>query len=133
MQFSRMISNGSGSSHVQLNFDDLRWYDGTPFQFQKSFQPTIKENILDITWYHFIYFKGGQLFKFHSYSQAQISDDEIAPTDEQIKELIIISHKHLQQWFEERRGEYVILPPIQDISPDAIEKTVPLLKEVLLS
>jgi hypothetical protein len=42
---------------------------------------------------------------------------------DRITELISGSFKHLQKAFEERRKEFRILPPVEDISPDTIEQT----------
>ncbi|SRR5260221_1143842 len=141
MQFDKVVPSGSGSSHVPINFEDMSWFDGTPFKFKKILHPTVKEAAnyetdkrkrLELVWYYWILFKGSELFQFHSYSQTCISEEETEPTNEQLKELIITSYKHLQRWFEERRTEYLIFQPIEDISPDTIEQTVHQLKEVLL-
>lgn len=132
MQFDKIYCSGSGSGHVPLNFEDMSWYDGTAFNFRTVIFPSIKPGAtneqekrkrLDLTWYHWVIFKGSVLFDFKSYSHTYISEEEILPTIEQLKPLISGSFKHLQTDFDARRGEYRILPAIEDISPDTIEQT----------
>ena len=132
MQFDTLRTSGSGSSHVALNFQDMGWYDHTPFTYRTVMHPYLREpskhwgegrERLDLTWHHWIFFKGAEVFRFHSYSETYISEKEIAPTLEQLAELVGNSFKQLQSNWEERRGEYFILPAVPDISPDTIQQT----------
>lgn len=141
MKFQLKGHTGSGSAHAPINFDSLHWYDHTPLQFRTTLYPVLKKpepfdtekrKRLELTWYHWIFYKGSELFQFHSYSEYFISEPEITPTPEQLKEMVIDSHNYLRQSFEERRKEFFIFEPLEQISEDTIQQTANQLHSFLL-
>ncbi len=133
MKFDIVDTSGSGSSHTPINFENMSWYDSTPFEFRTILTPAFKEpgiydndkrKKLDLNWHHWIFFKGSELFMFHSYSHSYVTDEETLPTIDQLKLLIIKSFSHLQKSFDERRKEFNVLPVIGDLSQDTVEHTV---------
>ena len=71
MIFDKLVSTGSGNSYAPINFEDMKWFDGTPFTFRAILYPLIKNAAnydedkrkrLELTWYYWIFFKGFNLF-----------------------------------------------------------------------
>ncbi len=140
MVFNRKGGTGYGSSYPG-DFDDMSWYDGSPFHFKEIFWPALKQPFnlgetqyhrLEATWYYFLLFKGHQVYEFHSYYEWYIEDFSTAATNEQIKEIVLLSHEYLAKCFETRRKEHKILPAISVLSDSAIEQSTDRLLELLL-
>lgn len=131
---------GSGSSHVPLNFINLGWYDNTPFNFRTNLIPVLKRPDhndilqrvqLELTWKHWIIFKGKELFEFHSYSEYYLSETSIEATIEQLENIIIESYSYLKKSFEERRKEFYIFEEMKDLDESAIFQSVSQLNSFL--
>ena len=140
----KLIPNGAdgyGSTHVQANFDDFSWYDKNYIQFKSFFNPVIRQAAdfeidksprLTTMWYYYIFFKGAEVYQFHSSKDFMITEIDTPSTDEHIREVIEFSHKALIRNFENRRKEIPVFDSILPVSEEVIEETVPLLREVLL-
>lgn len=131
---------GSGSSHVPLNFTNLTWYDNTPFNFRTNLIPVLKKADpldklqrvqLELIWKHWIFFKGSELFEFHSYSEYYLSETDIPAASEQLVDIIKQSHAYLKNAFKERRKEFYIFEPMTDLDEDTIQQTVSQLSSFL--
>ena len=140
MKFTPESSNGYGSA-TSLTNEDVRQLNKSNFQYRTilySFvRPTAEYELnknpkLDTTWYHSIFFNGGEIYVFRSYKDFIITEADIDVTDQDIRNIIKMTHKLLIRNFEERRVEYPIFDAISEISDDTIEQTVPLLRKAFL-
>jgi hypothetical protein len=141
MKFELKGHSGSGSAHVPINFDNLHWYDHTPLQFRTTVNPILtkpdlsdegKRKKFELTWKHWIFYKGSELFEFYSYSTYYIDEISTPPTNEQLRDVIVAGHNHLRTSFEARRREFSIFEPIAEISEDTIQQTADQLHSFLL-
>lgn len=140
MRFLRTSENGYGDSYVRSNLDSYeiwlkptynKWCQGLikdPFPYEID-----KRNRLELKWNFHILFTGVVIYEFHSITEFIVSEIDIAPSEGQLVELIRLSHDLLGTNFGQSRKEFSVLPSISELSPEAIDKTLPMLFEVLHS
>ena len=140
MKFTPESSYGFGSA-TSLTQEDLISLSKSSLQYRTMLHTFIRPRAeheadknpkLDTTWYHFIFFNGGEIYEFRSYMDFIITDVNVEATDEDISGIIKTTHSLLIKNFEERRIEYTIFDPIAEISDDTIQQTVYQLRIVLL-
>ena len=138
MIFTQKGGTGYGSSYSGT-FENLSWYDGSPFEWRRFIYPIVKETIdidniqqrrLEITWYFYVFFKGNEVYQFHSYYEYYISQLDIMPSADQLHDIVLKSHEYLMKSFEGRRKEHNLLPPITPLSSEAIEQSLAHLRPV---
>lgn len=139
MKFTKVGSNGNGSSRTPLDTNELLMIDRSLLEKIIINRPTIKNawefekdkrDKLEMLWYYVIAFRGSVLITFHAEQSYYIDWDDITATDEDLKSMIIDSYKHLQNSFLQHIEEYIIFPDVQDIDEDTIERTVHTLREL---
>ena len=140
MKFTPESSYGFGSA-TSLTDEDVRQLNKSSLQYRTilySFvRPTAeyesdKNPKLDTTWYHFIFFRGGEIYEFRSYKDFIITETDIEETDQDLTNIVKATHNLLRKNFEERRIEYPIFDSISEISDDTIQQTVRQLRTSLL-
>ena len=142
MKFTRSSSDGFGSSHTQVNFENFRQFNKEYIQYREIFRPSIRQAAdfesdkspkLETMWWYYIFYNGVELYQFHSSKEFTLSELDISPTDHELRDVVKISHKHLQLNFEQRRVEFPQFDPIPDISDNSSIQNIPELREVLLN
>jgi hypothetical protein len=140
MKFIRIGIDGSGSSHTPLTLQENHIVGSGKLQHYKFFAPAIRKTsvlnpdrrpTLEIQWKYFIVYVDVQLYEFHAYNDFDIEEQEIPATNEQLEEIVRITHKYLVKTFEEKRIEFPVFPPIEEISVNAIHDTAEMLREAL--
>ena len=140
MKFTIKGGSGSGSNYPG-NFEDLSWYDGSPFRWGKFMRPALRKALdfetnqdikLEANWFYKVFFKGSEIYNFHTYFEYCISEVDTPPTDQQLRDVIKKSHEYLVMLFNERRKEHPILGEISPLPEEAILQTVDHLRQVLL-
>ncbi|WP_276501940.1 hypothetical protein [Terrimonas pollutisoli] len=141
MKFTPSSSDGFGSSHTPSNFEDLSWFDKTHIRHRTIFRPYIKKPAefeidknpkLDTMWYYYIFFRGVEIYQFHSSKDFTVTEIDTPATDDDLKNIIKLTHNILRKNFEERRKEFPMFDSIGDVPLNTIEEIVPQLQEVLL-
>jgi hypothetical protein len=141
MNFIPRGSTGNGEDYTAINFDDKSWYNEDYISFKRFFNPKIKDFLvnekdrvieLETEWIYILFSGDKEVYKFRSYYKFDITGVDKPFEAEDLKNIISISHQHLQSSFEEKRKEHRIFKPVPALSDEARPKVVSLLSEELL-
>ena len=118
-----------GNSNVPFTHDDLLKIENGLIKTQKIFYATIlyKEDskaLLETKWQYITTCDGGQVYEFHSCKSFNISEMDVAVTDGQLRELILLTHHQLQEDYKNVLEDYFFLTPLSEVSDECIHEQV---------
>ena len=82
----------------------------------------IKVEKLQANWLLLIFYNGNEIFKFDTMEKLNITDKEVPPTNDQLKDLVKITYSYLQKAFDQRREEFKMFDSLVNIHCDTIDE-----------
>ena len=80
------------------------------------------EEIIQAKWLLLIFYNGNEIFKFDTMEKLNITDKEVPPTNDQLKDLVKITYSYLQKAFDQRREEFKMFDSLVNIHCDTIDQ-----------
>ena len=119
----------------QINFSDkenINYETNCRFSIERAYKyDTSQEDKLEVNWLLLIFYKGSEIFRFLTMERLNITEKEIEPTDEELKDAIKLTYSNLKKAFDERRQEFKEFESLINIHYDVIDKLVPLLRHAI--